>query len=359
MNRRDGELISVSDSGESAGYVGPPKGWLVGAMKAPFQDGNWISRYWIVPILSLIPVINLVMLRGWRLEQVANLARQRSPSLPAPELFFIFLLKGALLWLMTLVYHLPHLLFLILHGAQLLYAAEKGQEAFLHELVLVAGITIVATLITWPVYRVAMMRYAVTGSLWSFVLIPQNVLISLRFYHRFIALWFCVTLLNIVHLLIFSVLSLTLVGLLLAVLFTIPIYYAASGHLYAQLASRIALGCGWFIPVAAEAAAGPRTPKKVSVLRVLWSFIVSALLLLLALGAAAGLALWLSGPINQMDPALQQLIESSQAGNWEEAWEALRTLEKTWLQWEPWLELLPEDARAWVEGWLDMQRQTP
>jgi hypothetical protein len=337
--------VSTEQAIVTSATPGPPRGWLVGAIKAPFQDQNWIGRYWIVPVLALVPVINLIMLRGWRLENTANLARQRTPSLPAPELFFIFLLKGALLWLMTAVYHAPHAVFLLIHAAQLFHAAEQGQDALIHELAVVGIVTVAASIITWPLYRIAMMRYAATGSLWSFVLVPQNAIIGLRYMHLFIGLWFCAALLNIVNLLILGALSLTGIGVLVALVFTVPIYYAATAHLYAQVASRIALGRGWFVPVAAEAAAGPREHKRMGVVRVALSLCLSAGLLIAALAGAAGLAVWLTDPLDEMDPAVAEVWEAWRAGDWVGGIEPLRELSDRWVGEDAWLELLPEDIR--------------
>ncbi|MEM9916214.1 MAG: DUF4013 domain-containing protein [Planctomycetota bacterium] len=339
------------DKSDRGTKVGPPRGWMAGALGCAFADKGWIERYWIVPVMILLPVINLIMLRGWRFELMRNLVWQRSPRLPNPADFFTFLIRGLLLWLVTLVYHLPHLAFGLLHLAQLIHAAQEGGDALIKELILIVVITVAALVVTWPLYRVAVLRYAATGSLSAFFLVPQNLWLVLRHYPRLIVMGLSVLLVTFVHVLILGGLTATLVGLVVAVLATVPIYYAATGHLYAQMASRMALTHRWFVPVEAGAEDGPRKPRPVGRVRLVVGLVVS--LVLLAAGTAGGIgaALLLAGPTDSWNPETRELFDAVRSGDAAGVAESMRELVDTWSEPEAWRSLAPEWLEQQIEAW--------
>ncbi|MEM1108271.1 MAG: DUF4013 domain-containing protein [Planctomycetota bacterium] len=334
---------------------GRPRGGFSGALGCVFADPSWINRYWIVPVLILLPVVNLILLRGWRFELMRSLVWQRSPSLPDPARFFHFLGKGLLLWLMTFVYHLPHLAFGLLHFVQLTHAAGKGGEALVKEFVLVTLITIVFTAATWPLYLVAVLRYAATGSLSAFLLVPQNLWLVLRHYPRLVLLGLSVLLVTVVHFFLLGVLTATVIGLFVALLATIPIYYAATGHLYAQMAARMAATHRWLLPVEPGAEDGPRKPRPVGGVRVIVGLFFSSVFLISGVAAAVGIALLMAGPTTAWSPEIQALFDALKSGDWAAAVDVLRGFRDTWSQPETWRSLAPEWLKDQIDNWINIE----
>jgi len=278
--------------------VGPPRGGFAGAFAALFADPRWAARYWIVPVVCLIPVVNLVLLRGWRFDLTQRLARQESPTLPPPSRIVNFLLNGVFLWLMTFIYHLPHALLAVFHVYEMMHVIKNGGEGLVATLVMIYVVSIVVTVVTWPLYRAAMLRYAVTGSLWSFVMVPQNFCLVLLNFPGFVLLWLKVLLVTILFALVTGVLTATMIGILVVAGIIIPLYYATTGHLFAQFASKLAERHGWFEPAAAGAVVspgvvmGPRRPKPVGLANVASGLVLSVAAFALLLGGAAVLGLY-------------------------------------------------------------------
>lgn len=217
------------------------------ALGSLFRDENWPTRFWIVPLVAVIPLLNLILLRGWRFQLTRRLIRGCTPALPPPGDFGYFFINGFILWLMTIVFHLPHGIFAFVHLLHLSQIVQSGGQ-FWGELFVLLAIGFLLWALTWPLYRVSMLRFAATGSFLSFFLLPQNLFTLFRAPFGFFLLWLCLVILNFVCILIMSLLVATGIGALIALIFMIPLLYSASGHFYAQLGQRLALRHKWLSP---------------------------------------------------------------------------------------------------------------
>ncbi len=148
---------------------------------------------------------------------------------------------------MTILFHLPHGIFAFVHILHLSQIVQSGGP-FWGELFVLLASGFLLWALTWPLYRVSMLRFAATGSFLSFFLLPQNLLAILRAPLGFFLLWLCLVILNFVCVLIMSLLVATGIGALIALIFMVPVLYSASGHFYAQLGQRLALRHKWLSP---------------------------------------------------------------------------------------------------------------
>ncbi len=81
------------------------------AFSFPFQDPDWFKKTAIVALVSIIPVIGQFVLLGWAFEVVRRLINRES-DIPLPSLDFGGQLgKGFMLWLVSLIYAIPTIIF--------------------------------------------------------------------------------------------------------------------------------------------------------------------------------------------------------------------------------------------------------
>lgn len=225
----------------------------------PFRvKGEW-SRTWWLLFVNYIPLINFLVLRGWRLAVVRHMARRESPIAPS----FLSILRlagnGLLLWTMTGAYALLPLVIIAHLGL-------GGFDDFIRDLVEVARILIgrsdqdfwtfvgnelldslwsVMIELLWiplsaPLYRSAMIRFAVTGNLAEFGNFPGIISFLVRNLGAFIRLYLFSFLLGGVIAVGGGILMLTGIGALVVPLVTFPLYYWSTAFEYGELAQKLA-----------------------------------------------------------------------------------------------------------------------
>ncbi|MEM9159498.1 MAG: DUF4013 domain-containing protein [Verrucomicrobiota bacterium] len=217
------------------------------AVRCLFRDKDWGKRFWIVPLMAILPLINLILLRGWRFELTRRLMRREAPSLPEPSQLPVFFVSGLALWMMTAVYFLPHGIFGFVHFLHLSHLAEADSPRFWAEFLIVSAMAWLLWLFTWPFYRVAMLRFAASGSLLSFFLLPQNLFVIIRNVFGLLGLWLCFFVTVVVYGILVGVLAATGIGVLVGLVFGVPMLYATMAHFMAQLGSRLSEKHGWLI----------------------------------------------------------------------------------------------------------------
>jgi len=232
----------------------PPPGAPTPVVATPVAPGQaavvrpvtGAARIWILPLLGLIPILNVILLRGWRADLIRQMGRRRPDYWPRPIHIGWFALDGLVLWAASLLYALPHLALILIHLAEIIHAADKvnsGREDPTYLLMTFGWVLLVSTiyhLISWPMFRVAMIKYAVGGNVWAFINIPGNLLTVLRFPHWLIALFFITLGLHLAAAVVSFVLGLIpFIGGILAIIAIPPAYYLASGYAYGTLAERM------------------------------------------------------------------------------------------------------------------------
>ncbi len=183
------------------------------ALKAPFNHPQWFARLWWVALIGLLPVIDLLVLRGWRLDLTRRIAYGTANPFPFAKDFGRFLASGSVLWCMTLLYALPAIALLILLDATQVISAlaafldiiksiftlsfdifwtavlQLGRALFKSWLPVIVVLLFVFFL-TGPLYRAAAVRYALTGKLSSFFHVRTNAKMVFANYGRFIIVQF-------------------------------------------------------------------------------------------------------------------------------------------------------------------------
>lgn len=263
----------------------------------PFLQKDWAAKMWIFAVLSYVPILNVIIARGWRMDYIRRLGWREDRALPAPRDWPTFLKNGILLWLSTGVFLLVPAVVLTIFGLDglldlwndvmgllsllsgyFLLGALPTDEflrllwAFvLEELAATAIVFLVENIwliIYIPIYRIGMIRFALTGNLFrSHLAVKKN----LRFLFRNfvdILLMYAFNIFNVGLVLIVNVvLTATVVGvpLIPILLFFMP--YWNSGYEYGLLArimveqEQLVLGRAEAVQPAAEAVLGLAAPQ--------------------------------------------------------------------------------------------------
>ena len=234
------------DSPAAAGFLFP--------LYFPFHiQGAW-KRLWWVSLLMFVPIVNALLLRGWRLELASRIARGDQDILPPARGLLKYLFQGLVLWTMTFMYTLVPLTVIMILGIGGIIDTIADIKTFLQIIVgqsdmtltqfivnevweeiaclLIAGIW---AMISVPLYRAGMVRYCVTGRITSFANVVANTrFISanagefLSMYTFGAAAWFLLCLLA-------SFLTSTGFGLLIVILILPPLHYWSSGYEFGRL----------------------------------------------------------------------------------------------------------------------------
>jgi hypothetical protein len=83
------------DVGKSVGYV--------------FEDQKWTNKLLIGMLVSIVPIVNFALL-GWVVDIMRNVSQRQATPLPEWDNFGDKFVKGAMLFVVSLIYSLPALL---------------------------------------------------------------------------------------------------------------------------------------------------------------------------------------------------------------------------------------------------------
>lgn len=160
----------------------------------PFMQKDWPLKMWLFIALSYVPVVNVMMARGWRMDYVRRLGWTNPSVLPNPKDSLKFLRHGLLLTVTRFLFAVPPIIIIFVFGLggfidlwndivamfqlcldffwrRSLKAGEFfsalysfGKQELLHT-VWAFFIENIWLLIYVPVYRIGMIRFALTGKL--------------------------------------------------------------------------------------------------------------------------------------------------------------------------------------------------
>ncbi|WP_224996118.1 DUF4013 domain-containing protein [Cesiribacter sp. SM1] len=232
----------------------------------PFTQKDCIQKMWIFVIMAYLPVINLLLLRGWRFEFVHRLGWHVENPLPRARDFFKFLSNGLLLWMLTFAYLMVPLALIALFGLggwgelyrDLVYLVEltfdfifntqltlelyvRSLWAFIKnefiEQLLAFALENIYLVLYVPIYRVAMIRFAVTKRLFhSHLSIFKNLKFIFRNFLDLMLVYLFVLLNGVVAFVATLLLSMTVVLAPVIPVFVFFMYYWSSGYEYGHLA---------------------------------------------------------------------------------------------------------------------------
>lgn len=229
------------------------------ALRLPFQQSRWPAKLWWLSAVGFIPIIDLLVFRGWRLDVTRRLALGEPDVLPDGRDVVRFLANGVILWTMTLLYFIIPFLIIFATGAgtlrsvwqavQWLYltlltdqptvplAEILGQELgrFLAR-VAIEGAWVV---ISWPLYRTGMLRFAITGNPLAFFRLFANLVVVLKNIRAFVVLFLYELPTFLLMTLVSAILTATGFGAVLVPAISMPLYYWITGFEYGHLAHEL------------------------------------------------------------------------------------------------------------------------
>ncbi len=236
------------------------------AIVFPFKQKNWLGKMWWLPIVPFFPPFSFFIMRGWRLDLVRRIGKRNPDPLPNFGDIGRFFAEGILLWIMTGIYLLPLAVMLFLTSFSTLatvleilgWVLERiftGNNTISFAVLLarigfdrlfaaaVGGILpLLYVVLSYPFYRIAMIRYALGSNAFVFFdvvgnlrRIPGNaiMLLSLLFMEILTGTLFV----TISGFIASSLVGLAIVPFVLAILF--PLQYSITGYLFGSLAERM------------------------------------------------------------------------------------------------------------------------
>ena len=114
-----------------------------------FKDENWITKFFLAVVISLIPVIGQVTVLGWTVEITRRVIHGDEEVLPDWGGFVDYLIHGLVAMLIGFVYMLPFILFQICGGSIMAFTQESGGDAA--TLGMIAGICVTTIAIIYAV----------------------------------------------------------------------------------------------------------------------------------------------------------------------------------------------------------------
>jgi len=221
----------------------------------PLREKGGLARIGWLLLLDYIPVLNLIILRGWRWEVARRFAHGIKPVLPEIGLILTFAARGLGLWFMTFLYGLVPVIIISQAGwggirdfisdawTFLRIVAGFEQSITLTQFVLTElWHSLLAALVdgSWllvslPLYRAAMIRYAATERFSCFFDVVANLRFILAFPGSFAKLYLYSFLLSGAIAIGSAILVATGIGALVVPLVSLPVYYWTTAAEYGHL----------------------------------------------------------------------------------------------------------------------------
>ncbi len=218
----------------------------------PFRDEKWLQKLWPLPVIALLPVVGLIsviLLKGWRFEMVRNIAHDNM-ELPAFDPI-IMAKRGLILWLvMTGHIFIPGVLCALLGLATPLGLVMDIYEMIVNgvdvwfkenasDWALTLTIYFTWAIISFPVFQMGMIRYALTGNWKSMLNAPLNFMLFVRNIHYFILFYGYWLIISLGILLIDVLFAMTGIGVFFIPALTLCLYYVTTAYDLGRLAKKM------------------------------------------------------------------------------------------------------------------------
>lgn len=229
------------------------------ALAFPFKQPNWQSKMWWVFLINLVPLVNTILIRGWKFNVIKRAVRKKEELLPDIEEILRLLRDGLILWLMALIYAIPLLIILaILPNSPVNLMAEIlmnlfqlfGNQGFadlssfsldniFDGLVNSLLLSLSYYLITWPIYRTGAIRFSATSNAFLFFDVGTNIKIVGKHLNHFMLVLFFTFVTQILVFFISLLLAIIAAKGIFIQLISVSLYYWTMASLESQLALRI------------------------------------------------------------------------------------------------------------------------
>jgi hypothetical protein len=218
----------------------------------PYNDPRWLKKLWVLPLVTLIPVvgiISLILLKGWRFAMVKNLS-EGNENLPDLD-FGLMIKNGAILWMVMLSYALLPSIILGLMGMggpvgllmDMFTIFTDGFDTWVKtepsELMWTFAVYVIWAIISLPIYQAGMIRFALTGNWKSLLNVPANAFLFLRYLPSFIGFYLYWLILCLIIFFVDIALTVTVIGVILIPTISICLYYISSAYELGKLAQKI------------------------------------------------------------------------------------------------------------------------
>jgi hypothetical protein len=234
---------------------------FLAALTFPFREKDVVQKIWWLPLVNFVPVLNLILMRGWRVSVVRRMGRHEAQFLPEPHNLGRFLADGTILWIMTGLYLIPQIILLAIFGQGaidniltiLLWIFNTlftdnptiALSVLITDVLLGTIMQLIIPgaywLLSWPVYRAAMIRFSTTGRVWAFFDIITNIKLVARHLDEFMLTFFWTLAMNALIGFVSGLFISTAIGSILVPLITIPMFYWTTGYIYGRLAAKLNL----------------------------------------------------------------------------------------------------------------------
>ena len=262
MPLRMNELVTRHEN-ESLGLHHWPQ-----AVTFPFRSEPGLRRLWIAPLACLVPVLGLLVIKGWRLDIVRRRMRSDGPAVveedfPQPSDLGRFLADGLRLIVARGIYMLPLLVVLAVSFQHTIesvleigrwvvdqFSSEHRRQASIVMILLKAAFSIASKFVVPVIYYYMLkpflyagtIRFAQTGRFRSLINLPAQALMISRHLPGFMLLFFF----NFTLALCINILSAlamgTVIGALIIPFVSIPLYNTGSGYLIGTLGRALSHG---------------------------------------------------------------------------------------------------------------------
>lgn len=221
----------------------------------PLTIQGWFSKLWWVSLLLFMPFINVLLMRGWRLELMSRIARGDTDPLPPASGIPKYLLKGMLLWTLTFSFTIIPMLIIVSLGIGeivdtlgdiytfctiLIGASDTTLTSFVvnegFETIACACIAGLWGIVSSPLYRVGMIRHGISGQIRDFWNLPESVRFIIRHPWAILRLYTLSAVSWGGAIFLAGLLASTGFGALVAFLVLPVMYFSSTGYEYAQLA---------------------------------------------------------------------------------------------------------------------------
>ncbi|KAA3631281.1 MAG: DUF4013 domain-containing protein [Bacteroidetes bacterium] len=235
----------------------------------PFHEKGFWNKTPVFILAAFVPFLNIIILRGWRVELTHRMGWNYEQILPSSSLskMLSYVFKGIKLWIVTGLYLIvPAILIyklglrgtgnMIRYFQELFYflvdyfngTNSQGIIGFglswlfriIFRGILVFLIENIWLVLYIPMYRIAMIRYALTGKLiYSHLAVVKNFKFLMRNIWTFLLLYGLFFLDSVIKFLVSLVLTMTVILVPLIPVITIFVSYWSSGYDFGLLAQRM------------------------------------------------------------------------------------------------------------------------
>jgi hypothetical protein len=225
----------------------------------PFQQSNWPAKLWWISLVNFVPILNVILMRGWRLNIVRRMGRRETNWLPDVHGIGNYLVDGLVLWFMSGVYFIPQIVLLSILGGDIIdnvltillwvydnlftdketisFATLAGDVGFgLLVRMILPGIYF---FLSWPFYRAAMIRYSVSGNPLVFFDFVTNARIVFGNLSSILLVFFLYLTTATILSSLSGLLIATFIGSLVVPMVLLPMGYWVTGYLYGRLAMEV------------------------------------------------------------------------------------------------------------------------